>query len=77
METESSANVQLMTVEELSSCLKSNGIPEDFCTKFEGESIAFFVCSSAYLLSSPLCIVENGLWQVYNKPMYTSVAVSY
>ena len=33
-----------MSVEQLSEWLEHNGIPEEFCKKFEGKRHVFFVC---------------------------------
>ena len=43
MEPKSSSELESMSVEQLSEWLEHNGIPEEFCKKFEGKRTLFSV----------------------------------
>ena len=43
MEPKSRSELESMSVEQLSEWLEHNGIPEEFCKKFEGKRHVFFV----------------------------------
>ena len=44
MEPKTRSELESMSVEQLSEWLEHNGIPEEFCKKFEGKRHVFFLC---------------------------------